>query len=62
VSHILLQLLVQSFSRAVVSLDCRPEDVQSNLIVLELGQVLAKRSMLQRYRDRLADTDDNAAL
>jgi ATP-dependent DNA helicase PIF1 len=60
VSHILLQLPVQISSRAVVSLDCRPEDVQSNLIVLELGQVSAKRSMLQRYWDRLADMDDNA--
>ena len=62
VSHILLQLPVQSSSWAAVSLDCRPEDVQSNLIVLESGQVSAKRSMLQRYQDRLADTDDNAAL
>ena len=39
VSHILLQLPVQGSSRAVVSLDCRPEDAQSNLIVLESGQV-----------------------
>jgi ATP-dependent DNA helicase PIF1 len=33
VFHILLQLLVRSSSRTVVSLDCRPKDVQSNLIV-----------------------------
>ena len=37
VSHILSQLPVQSSSRAVVSLDCRPEDTQSNLIVLVLA-------------------------
>ena len=53
--HILLQLPVQSSSRAVVSLNCRPEDMQFNLIVLESGQISAKRSVLQRYRDRLAD-------
>ena len=46
VSHILLQLPVQSSSRAVVSLDCRPEDQQANLIVLESGEVSAKRSVL----------------
>ena len=63
ISHILLQLLVQSSSRAVVSLNCRPEDVQANLIILESGQVSAKHSVLQRYRNRLADTDDgNIAL
>jgi hypothetical protein len=63
VSYILLQLLVQSSSQAVVSFDCRPKDVQSNLIVLESGQVLAKRSVLQRYWDCLADTGyGNAAL
>src|SRR5271170_4718949 len=31
VSHILLQLPVQKSSRAVVSLDCRPEEEQSDL-------------------------------
>jgi ATP-dependent DNA helicase PIF1 len=63
VSHILLQLPVQSSSRAMVSLDCRPEDAQSNLIVLESGQISAKRSVLQRYRGRLVDTaNGNAAL
>jgi hypothetical protein len=45
-----------------VGLNCRPEDAQSNLIVLESGQVLAKRSVLQRYRDRLVNTDGNATL
>ena len=58
VSHIFLQLSVQSSSRAVVSLDCHPEDTQSNLIVLESGQISAKRSVLQRYRNRLVDTDN----
>src|SRR5580692_1433760 len=63
VSHILLQLPVQSSSWAVVSLDCRPENQQANLIVLESGEVSAKRSVLQRYRDCLSDMDNsNAAL
>jgi hypothetical protein len=62
VSHILLQLPFQGSSRAVVGLDCRPEDAQSNLIVPESGQVSAKRSVLQRYRDHLVNTDGNAIL
>jgi hypothetical protein len=37
VSHILLQLSVQSSSQVMVSLDCCPGDMQSNLIVLESG-------------------------
>ena len=63
VSHILLQLPVQSSSWAVVSLDCHPEDAQSNLIVLESGQISAKRSVLQRYRGHLVDmANGNATL
>ena len=46
ISYILLQLLVQSSSWVVVSLDYCSEDVQANLIVLESGQVSAKRSVL----------------
>ena len=41
VSHILLQLPVQKSSRMVVSLDCRPEEAQSDLIVLESSEVTA---------------------
>jgi hypothetical protein len=41
VSHILLQLLVQESSRTVVTLDCRPEEVQKELLVLEGGEVSA---------------------
>ena len=61
VSHILLQLPVQKSSRMLVSLDCRPEEVQRDLIVLESGKITAQRSALRRYRDRLTDTR-NAAL
>ena len=57
VSHFLLQLPVQGSSRALVSLDCRPEDVQRDLIAIDSGEVTAQRSVLQKYRDRLADTD-----
>src|SRR5580692_12112132 len=39
VSHNLLQLPVQESSRSVVTLDCRPERTQDNLIVLEGGDV-----------------------
>ena len=63
VSHILLQLPVQKSSRMLVGLDCRPDDVQRDLIVLESGEVTAQRLVLRRYRDRLTDTKNgNAAL
>jgi hypothetical protein len=39
VSHNLLQLPVQESSQSVVTLDCRPERAQDNLIVLEGGDV-----------------------
>ena len=45
-----------------MGLDCCPEDTQFNLIVLESGQVSAKHSVLQRYRDCLVNTDGNATL
>jgi ATP-dependent DNA helicase PIF1 len=63
VSHLLLQLPVQKSSRMLVSLDCRPEEVQHDLIILESGEVTAQRSAVQRYRHRLADTrNKNPAL
>jgi hypothetical protein len=63
VSHLLLQLPVQKSSQMVANLDCRPEEAQSELIVLESRDVSAQRSILQRYRDRLIDTaDGNSAL
>jgi hypothetical protein len=63
VSHVLLQLPVQKSSRALVTLDCRPEDLQKDLITLESGEITTQRPVLQRYRDRLKDTaNGNAAL
>jgi hypothetical protein len=63
VSHLLLQLPVQKSSRIVANLDCRLEEAQSELVVLESGDVLAQRSILQRYRNRLIDTaNGNSAL
>jgi ATP-dependent DNA helicase PIF1 len=63
VSHLLLQLPVQKSSRVLVSLDCRPEDIQKDLITLESGEITTQRSVLQRYRDRLVDTaNGNIAL
>ncbi|KAK8912682.1 hypothetical protein VCV18_012361 [Metarhizium anisopliae] len=63
VSHILLQLPVQNSSRMVVGLDCHPEELQRDLIVLESGEVAAQRSPLRRYQTRLIDTNNgNAAL
>src|SRR5271170_6514436 len=55
VSHILLQLPVQEASRAVVVLDCRPEQSQGDLIVLEDGDISAQRSPVKRYQDRTHD-------
>ena len=63
VSHILLQLPVQKSSQMLVSLDCRPEEVQHDLIVLESSEITAQRSPLRKYQDRLKDTrNGNSAL
>jgi ATP-dependent DNA helicase PIF1 len=56
VSHLLLQIPVQDSSRGVVNLDCRPEEAQDDLIILESGDISTRRSVLRRYRDRLTDT------
>jgi hypothetical protein len=56
ISHILLRLPVQESSRQVVSLDCRPKEEQSQLVVLESGEVSAQRSVLQRYCGRLTES------
>jgi hypothetical protein len=47
----------------LVNLDCCPEEIQCDFIVLESGEVTAQCSALQRYQDRLTDTENgNAAL
>jgi ATP-dependent DNA helicase PIF1 len=43
VSHLLLQIPVQDLSRGVVNLDCRPEEAQDDLIVLESGDILSRQ-------------------
>jgi PIF1-like helicase len=60
VSHILLGLLLQDSSREVVTLDCRPKEVQNDAITVEDETVTAKRSPLQRYQDRLTDQVNQA--
>ena len=63
ISHLLLQLPVQHSSRTLVSLDCRPDKDQPDLIVLESGELQAQRSPLRRYCERLTDTaNQNPAL
>ena len=44
----------------LVSLDCRLEEVQRDLIVLESSEVTAQRSALRRYRYRLTDIGNTA--
>jgi ATP-dependent DNA helicase PIF1 len=46
----------------LISLDCRPQKEQQELIVLESGSVTAGRSILQRYCDRLTDAPGSRAL
>lgn len=58
VSHILLNLPVQKSNRDVIPLDCRPEEAQDGMMILESGDVSARQSVLQRYRSRLMDVDD----
>jgi ATP-dependent DNA helicase PIF1 len=55
VSHILLDLPLQESSRQVVTLDCRPDEVQNDAIAVEDEAVTVKRSPLQRYQDRMKD-------
>ena len=60
VSHILLGLPAQDSSRHVVTLDCRPEEVQNDAITVEGETVTAQRSPLRRYQDRLTDQVNQA--
>jgi hypothetical protein len=60
VSHILLGLPAQDSSRQVVTLDCRPEEVQNDAITVEEETVTAQRSPLRRYQDRLTDQVNQA--
>ena len=46
VSHVLLGLPLQDSSRQVVTLDCRPEEVQNDAITVEDEAVTAQRSPL----------------
>ena len=62
VLYILLQLLVQESSRSVVTLDCRPEQSQDNLIVLEDGDITTQRSPTKRYQDWKTDAPGALAL
>jgi ATP-dependent DNA helicase PIF1 len=55
VSHILLELPVQEASRASITLDCRPEQSQDNLIVLEDRDISTQRSPTRRYQDQTHD-------
>lgn len=55
VSHILLGLQAQEASRETISVDCRPEEVQFDVITVEDDVVSTRRSPLKRYRDRLTD-------
>jgi len=55
VSHILLQLPVQESSWTTITLDCRPEQSQDNLIVLEDRDISTQRSPIRRYQDRTHD-------
>jgi hypothetical protein len=41
-------------------LDCRPEEVQNNVITVEGEAVTATRSPLRRYQDRLTDQVNQA--
>ena len=59
VSHILLGLPVQDASRVVISFDCWPEEEQSDVIVLEDGDVTAQRSPLQHYQHRITASNQN---
>ena len=47
----------------IVSLNCHPEEVQRDLIVLKSGEVETQHPPLRRYQTRLTDTKNgNVAL
>ena len=62
VSHILLQLPVHAASRGLVTLDCRQELDQDELLVADDGNAALRtqRPVLRRYRDRTKDVTDEA--
>jgi ATP-dependent DNA helicase PIF1 len=62
VSYNLLQLLIQKSSQSVVTLDCQPEQVQDNLIVLKGGDVKIQRLPMKRYQDWNTNIPDARSL
>ena len=55
ISHLLLDLPLQQGSRVVVALDCRPEDEQRSLHMVEGDEISEKLSPLGKYKKRYAD-------
>ncbi|MGH7240097.1 MAG: hypothetical protein ACREHG_08535, partial [Candidatus Saccharimonadales bacterium] len=62
VSHFLLNIPAQESSRQVITLDCRPEEVQNDVILVEEDTTTARRSALQRYQTRLTDAPGASTL
>lgn len=60
VSHILLGLPLQESSRHVVTLDCRPEEVQNDAITVDDETITVRKSPLQRYQTRMKDQVNSA--
>jgi ATP-dependent DNA helicase PIF1 len=60
VSHYLLQLSFQEGTRQVVTLDCRPTEVQNDMITVEDETVQTRKSPLQRYQSRMTDQVNQA--
>ena len=52
ISHLLLNCPLQQGSRVVVPLDCRPEDQQRSLHLVEGGEISEKLSPLRKYKAR----------
>ena len=59
ISHFLLRLDFQRASRQCVALDCRPEELQRNLMGIDSasGELKLQRSPTKHYRDRVKDSN-----
>ena len=60
ISYFLLRLDFQRGSRQCITLDCRPEELQKNLMAIDSdsGELKSQRSPTKHYRDRVKDSNN----
>ena len=60
ISHFPLRLDFQRASRQCITPDCRPEELQNNLMAIDSdsGELKTRRSPTKHYRDRVKDSNN----